>query len=300
MIVDEFRKYLLNIPGTSPKTAEQYIQHVKKFERFCTQKGCDMHELSDFNIAYDVLCDIKNNPEDIRSGKTELSNSYIRKIAYMVRVYYRFCLQFGHKTTDDPFRFGIGFKRKKPKKPDHFDPEDPNLARVLAYPRTIRDKALIWLLFSSAIRTSESINLKITDVYPHHVYIQNGKGGKGRNAPICPQTSIYINSQIDDLRSRGYAGEWLFPRHDLDGNMTASGLRKLLSRMAQNLKIDKLHPRMFRHSFAFRMLEAGAELYEVQHWLGHEDIRTTMIYTHPTDNHLETRYLSLEKKIKKY
>lgn len=292
-VQQKFRDFLIHQRRCCEVSAQQYMVHIEKYEHHALNFGIhDILTIDTYPVAFEVLISLKTSGD--RFGRP-LSDSYIKKIEYMVSIYWQFAFLFGYRKTENPFKYGSSIRKPKFSAPRYFDSNSDELKQVLAYPRTMRDKALIWILFSSAVRTSEATNLLIDDVDSESIRIRNGKGNKDRTAPICPQTKRYIDAHLEDLQGRGYSGPWLFPRFDLSGPILPGTLRKFLFRMGRNLGLEKLYPRMLRHSFAARMLEAGAELYEVKEWMGHEDIRTTMIYTHPTQTHLRRRYRELTK-----
>lgn len=149
----------------------------------------------------------------------------------------------------------------------------------------LRNKAILELLYSSGLRVSELLNMKISDLFFKDELIRVlGKGSKQRMVPIGSSAIKWIEEYLTKVRP-------LFEKRSISENIIFLNKRgKKLSRMAiwkivnqyckeANIK-KKVHPHTFRHSFATHLLEGGADLRAVQEMLGHSDISTTQIYTH--------------------
>jgi integrase/recombinase XerD len=162
--------------------------------------------------------------------------------------------------------------------------------------RGYRDRALLELLYASAVRRKELVELRIKNIDLKHqmLSINQGKGRKDRRVPLslraCQWVEFYLNDirpRIATLQSMDYlfinnTGKHYTPH-------TASDLVHkylLLAGVA-----DEGACCVFRHSAATHMLEEGADLRYIQEFLGHADISTTQIYTHVSINKLTEVYL---------
>ncbi|MBM4170546.1 MAG: site-specific tyrosine recombinase XerD [Ignavibacteria bacterium] len=149
----------------------------------------------------------------------------------------------------------------------------------------LRDKAILELLYSSGLRVSELINLKINDLFfTDEVIRVLGKGSKERIVPIGSSASKWVQDYLfktrpsleNKIRSQNFV--FLNKRGKKLSRMWIWKIVELYSKAAGIEK--EIHPHTFRHSFATHLLEGGADLRAVQEMLGHADISTTQIYTH--------------------
>jgi len=148
----------------------------------------------------------------------------------------------------------------------------------------LRNKSIILLLYSSGLRVSELINLKLTNLYLDDDIIKIfGKGSKERLVPIGNIAKLTLVKYIENIRHKNCK------KNNSNGAIFLTNRGKGLSRktvwniiklIALKSPINKkISPHTFRHSFATHLLEGGADLRTVQALLGHESISTTQIYT---------------------
>jgi integrase/recombinase XerD len=149
----------------------------------------------------------------------------------------------------------------------------------------LRDKALLEVMYSSGLRVSEAINLKMNDLFFGEEIIRVlGKGSKERIVPIGSSavewTKIYF-VQSRPLLERRMKSQNIVFLNNRGTRLSRMGVWKIVDRYAKEAEVYKdVHPHTFRHSFATHLLEGGADLRAVQEMLGHADISTTQIYTH--------------------
>ena len=144
---------------------------------------------------------------------------------------------------------------------------------------------MLEVLYSSGLRVSELINLKISDLFLADEVIRVlGKGNKQRIVPIGSSAinwlnKYFLNSRIF-LEKKDKSKNIVFLNNRGTG-LTRMGVWKIILYYTNEAKIIKeVHPHTFRHSFATHLVEGGADLRAVQEMLGHADISTTQIYTH--------------------
>lgn len=155
----------------------------------------------------------------------------------------------------------------------------------LSKPSGERDKAMLEVLFSSGLRVSELVNLRLHDISFHEAFLRIvGKGNKERLVPIgsaaLAQLERYITlSRVHvsiDHGSRDYVFINRFGKR-----LSRISVFKLVKQLAEQAGVRKvISPHTLRHSFATELVKHGADLRAVQQMLGHESITTTEIYTH--------------------
>lgn len=154
-----------------------------------------------------------------------------------------------------------------------------------------RDKAILELLYSSGLRVSELISLKLESYYPEQFQIKVlGKGNKERAVPIgkCAKEALdkYIAEGRTKLLTKKTRGEVFLNQRGQP--LTRSRIRQLIIHYARLGGIDKkVYPHLLRHTFASHLVENGADLRVIQELLGHANIATTQIYTHVNLKHLK-------------
>ena len=147
-----------------------------------------------------------------------------------------------------------------------------------------RNKAMIELMYATGLRVSELVNLEINDINLIDDYVRvYGKGKKERIIPMADITVKIIDEYINVYRNsllKGYLTDKVFISSYGKG-ITRQGFFKIIKKQAKEVGIAKdFSPHTLRHSFATHLLENGADLRSIGEMLGHENIKTTQIYTH--------------------
>lgn len=155
-----------------------------------------------------------------------------------------------------------------------------------------RDDALFELIYSCGLRISEACTLLIANVHLEERFILvHGKGDKERIVPFGQRAYEKIVIYIDEVRpklTRGRNVPELFVNYKGKA-ISRKGVWKRFKELEKMSGINaKVHT--LRHSFATHLLSGGADLRSVQELLGHSDLSTTTIYTHVTDNQLESAH----------
>ncbi len=158
----------------------------------------------------------------------------------------------------------------------------------------IRNKALFLLLYSSGIRISECVNLKLNNINKDQKTVKVlGKGNKERIVPISEQTytslMYYINTQRESLKKVN-SEDYLFLNKD--GNpITDRGVRYITTNICNKAGLySNISPHKFRHTLATSLLNSGMDLRIIQEILGHESLVTTQKYTHINSKQIQDIY----------
>ena len=162
----------------------------------------------------------------------------------------------------------------------------------------IRDKAIMEMFYATAVRRMELARIQISDIERSsedigHVRINKGKGEKDRYVPISPRALKCIDTYLDECRpalENFESDETLFLNNK--GNMFGdTQLSELVKKYLLKAGFDvNAACNVFRHSAATHMLENGANLRQIQEYLGHADLSTTQVYTHIVQTELNKAY----------
>ena len=164
----------------------------------------------------------------------------------------------------------------------------------------LRDALILELLYSTGIRVSELINIKLKDINRSDKKILiMGKGSKERYVLYGEVLDNLLDVYLSNSRSKlNKNSDYLILNKD--GNqITDRGIRLIISKILKKGEIDyHVSPHTLRHTFATHMLENGADLKSVQELLGHENLSTTQVYTHVTNERLRSVYLKTHPRAK--
>lgn len=162
----------------------------------------------------------------------------------------------------------------------------------LSAPAGPRDRAILEVLYSSGLRVSELLDLRLTDCYFDSGFVRViGKGNKARFVPIGGDAIKYTRQYVEHSRSqidiqKGDEDTLFLNRRGT--KLSRVTVFTTIKALAAAVGIHKtISPHTFRHSFATHLIEGGADLRAVQQMLGHESITTTEIYTHLDRDYLQ-------------
>lgn len=227
--------------------------------------------------------------------RTHAPASVVRAIA-AIRGFYRFLLAEGEISEDaSEGLLGVRIERRLPKALSRKatnrlledglpDSEDP---------LTIRNRALLQVLYATGCRVSETVDLTVEGYVRDHAVLRvRGKGQKERLTPLHPDSVKALDRYVAEVRPR------LVSRADGDTRSTVESERRMfLSQRGRPLDRQRIYeivrgaavraglpvaasPHTLRHSFATHLVEGGADLRVVQEILGHASLATTQVYTH--------------------
>lgn len=205
-----------------------------------------------------------------------------------VRVFFQWLVRRGHILADP----SAGIKLPKQKRPlPRGVMTRREVEKVLSQPNLdaplgLRDRALMELLYSSGLRASEIIGLKLYDVNlaEREVMVRNGKGGKDRVVPVGDVAAKYVELYLEEARRkllRGKEdGKWLFVGR-LKSRMERTSLNQhIVQRYCRQAGLRKhVTTHGFRHTCATHLLKGHADIRHIQELLGHESLESTRIYT---------------------
>jgi integrase/recombinase XerD len=163
-------------------------------------------------------------------------------------------------------------------------------------PRTLRNRALLELLYGTGARISEAVGLAVDDIdlgtEAQRVRLR-GKGGRARLVPLGrfarEALGAYLTRARPRIASRGRGTSGLF-LNARGGRLTRQGAWEVLQAAAERGGLNGVSPHMLRHSFATHLLDGGADVRVVQELLGHASVTTTQVYTLVTVDKLREVY----------
>ena len=266
-------------------TVESYIEDIYKYLEYI-EKNKHIYNALDINsnsiINYLSYLD-KNNYE---------KSTIVRKIT---------SIKLFHKYLNEKYNIpDVSTKIDKPrvrrKLPNILTIEEvDNLLNIqLSNAYDFRNKAMLELMYSSGLRVSELVELKIKDIDLDNGYVKCfGKGSKERIVPIGELAVDYLKKYIYEYRDsmkKGYYTENVFLNNH-GKKISRQGFFLIIKEIAKEKKIEKnITPHMLRHSFATHLLNNGADLRTIQEMLGHSSITTTQIYTNVSTDILKENY----------
>jgi integrase/recombinase XerD len=270
----DFIAYISVEKGLSRNTALSYSNDLARLKEFLEGRGRDLHELG--------RADILDYIEDLM--KKGISVSSVRRVMSSIRGFCRYLLLQG-LMEEDPSE-NLPSPKKWETLPKALTQSEVNglLKADRKGALNLRDSAMYELLYSSGLRVSELISLKLSDINLEAGFLRvMGKGSKERVIPASPGALGKVKQYMNELRPRllkNRQSEYVF--------VTSRGKPMTRQRFWHALKAYgnlagvKVSPHMLRHSFATHMLEGGADLRSLQEMLGHSDISTTQVYTKVT------------------
>ena len=285
-IIKEFVTYLTAEKGLSRNTVESYNFDLRKFHEFISSKGGDLFSFS--------RADIVDFIQNLRDSGYSLSS--ICRFISSVRGLCRFLVIEDLKKEDPSENLESPSKWERlPKSLSISEVKDlleSAFPSETAEPILVRDHVMFELLYSSGLRVSELISLKLEDIHLESGFLRVvGKGSKERIVPVNIRTLERIKSYIGHHRlkilKKKRSTHLFVTRRGKP--MTRQRFWQTIKTFGKRLGID-ISPHTIRHSFATHLLEGGADLRSLQKMLGHSDISTTQIYTKVTTERLKHIY----------
>lgn len=284
-LVQQYLNYVRVEKGLSENTRLAYGRDLKRFEEFAALQKLKLDEIGRSDIV-DYLRTLYRAKLDSRSVARHLIT---------LRNFYRYLLT-EEIIKEDP-AMNVETPKFRMRLPTHLSVDEIN--RLILQPDTttalgLRDRAMIELLYSTGLRVSELLNLKLGDMQMESGCLRCiGKGNKERLVPMGKSAITTVEDYAQRARPillRERESPYVFlNRHG--GRIGRMGFWRKLSEYGRRAGLRvKLKPHMLRHSFATHLLEGGADLRSVQLMLGHADISTTQIYTHVVKDRLKQVY----------
>lgn len=276
--IKQFKDYLKLERSLSDNSIEAYVHDIVKLKQFL--------ELS--NLAVDALAVNVVHLQDFLEYINELGMSAQSQARVLsgIKAFYKYLI-FEDLADKDPTLLIDGPKlgRKLPDTLSYHEIEQLLQAIDHSTPEGQRNRALLEVLYSSGLRVSELVDLRLTNIYADIGFLRiTGKGNKERLVPIGREAIKYLKIYTEEVRvqlsiAAGHENYVFLNRRGK--KLTRVMIFTIIKKLSKIAGIAKnISPHTFRHSFATHLIEGGADLRAVQEMLGHESITTTEIYTH--------------------
>lgn len=254
----------LKIQRYSDSSIKNYYSNLNQFLCLASRKFSSAEEISVFDIEKYIFWKIK---------KDNISASHQRIILASISKFYDLVLGKS-----------MNLKHLYPKRNEHKLPNYLTISEVkklIEVTDNLKHKSIIMLLYSGGLRLSEVINLKITDIDSKAmtINIRQAKGKKDRQVMLSENFLIILRQYYAKYQPSCYLFEG-------QNNVQYSGrsIQQVVQQSALKMGLTKtISPHILRHSFATHLLESGTDIRYIQELLGHNNIKTTEIYTHITD-----------------
>ena len=265
--------------GSSINTIEAYKRDLKLFFSFLKDKKLQIK-----NVKEDTVKKFLESEKN--KGKSE--NTISREVSSL-KQFFKFLYEEKIIKTNPTFQIKkIKSSKILPKLLSYNDIEFLiKIAKEIGknqYEKKL-NVVLIETLYSTGLRVSELVSLRLTDVLGNpEMILVKGKGSVERLVPLSKNARDSINDWLLEREKKeiNKKSKYLFPSKSKKGYLNREKVFVILKKIAKNTKIDPkmVSPHILRHSFATHMLANGADLRIIQTLLGHSDISTTEIYTH--------------------
>ena len=292
-MIDDFLQYLRQERGQAKQTQLTYSGILNRFTHWANEEqGIDDWSLVDLCVLTDYLKHEQTRKVPMgqdKQKKLSVETVYLEIAA--LRAFFNFCEREHHLKSNPAEHLSLPRRWKRLPKSlstEEIDtllkPEEPET------PSRLCDYAVFELAYASGLRISELCHIRLEQLHLDAGFVQViGKGNKERVVPVGRSASNALNRYLQ-------VGRPALVTSKTPGNVFLTTRGTAFARVTMWLRIKKraeragieraLTPHMLRHSFATHLLENGTDLRYIQRIMGHNSSKTTEIYTHVSNEHL--------------
>lgn len=292
--INSFIDYLKNQRNYSDYTINNYYKDLIDYSLF----------LDSHNLQFDKM-DYKKCVEYLRYlDEKKLKRTSISRKLSSLRTFYKY-LVLNNKSDNNPFML-VSSPKKEKRIPKFINYE--NIEEIFKMPDINtevgqRERVILEILYSSGVRVSELVNIKIKDIdFSEKTIVITGKGNKERMVSFGDYAKDAINLYIKDGRKKllgDIDSEYLIVGHNKE-SLTTRRVEQIIDDIIKHTSIKlNITPHVFRHTFATHLLDQGCDLIVVQELLGHASLSSTEIYTHVSNEQIRNVYLNAHPRSKR-
>ncbi len=253
----------MKLRGFSSKTIKSYLYYTTEILKFANKSPKTIN-----------TNDIRNYLEKLANEKK--SNSTLNTAYSSLKFYFE-------KILRRKFFINIPRAKKSKKLPEVFTKTE--IKKILAMVQNVKHKLILALMYSSGLRVSEIINVKVKDLDLENqtLKVRQAKGAKDRMTIMSKKVAGVLQKYVKNKKANDYIFE-----NAQRGKLTERAVQKVFTAALKKSKIKKKAScHSLRHSFATHLLEAGTNIRYIQELLGHARLETTQIYTKVANNKIK-------------
>ncbi|MEZ9338261.1 MULTISPECIES: tyrosine recombinase XerC [Vibrio] len=281
--LSRFYEYLRSEKGLSLHTQRNYKQQLETMAAHLVTLG--LKDWGQVDAAWVRQLASKGMREGMKASSiaTRLSS---------LRSFFDFLVLRGEMTAN-PAK-GVSAPRKQRPLPKNLDVDE--VGQLLDVneddPLSIRDRAMMEVMYGAGLRLAELVGINLKDVLGRQGEIRViGKGDKERKAPFSGLAKEWVDKWLKVRGDLASSGEKALFVSKLGTRISHRSVQKRMEEWGKKQSVaSHISPHKLRHSFATHVLESSQNLRAVQELLGHENISTTQIYTHLDFQHLAQAY----------
>ncbi|MEW9548521.1 site-specific tyrosine recombinase XerD [Nonomuraea sp. NPDC050783] len=289
-VLSSYLAHLAVERGLAANTLASYRRDLRRYVEHLQARGrADLGEVGEADVQAFLAA--------LREGDGEhpalVASSAARAVS-AVRGLHRFALREGVTAHDPAHQVRPPRQLRKLPKPITVD----EVERLIAAsgpdgaPLTLRNRALLEVLYGTGARISEAVGLAVDDLEDDQVRLR-GKGGRTRVVPLGRYARAALDAYLvrarPGLLAHGHGTPAVF-LNARGGPLTRQGAWEVLQAAAERAGLRGISPHVLRHSFATHLIDGGADVRVVQELLGHASVTTTQVYTLVTVDKLREVY----------
>ncbi|WP_372935228.1 site-specific tyrosine recombinase/integron integrase [Mariniphaga sediminis] len=251
------------------------IQYIQIFEDELRDRNYSENTISSYrSVLSQFLADFDTEPEYISEKEIKIylrnskSQSLLKQRIGALKRFYQYVMK-------QPLKFKyIDYPRPEERLPEILSQAE--VKRLFEACSNLKHLAILYIFYSTGMRKSELINLKITDIDSEQmiIRIEQGKGKKDRNVPLSEKTLKILRKYY-----RKYKPNYYLFNGQFSNQYSAESIRNFIKDYAEKAGIRKrVYPHLLRHCNATHLYESGTDLSVIQDLLGHRQIKTTKRY----------------------
>jgi integrase/recombinase XerD len=256
----------LELKNYSKNTIKTYVNYFKDFLEYFDETELEKITTENINSYILELIKEKNISTSQQNQRINAIKFYYEKVLGRRKEYYN-----------------IERPRQERKLPDVLSKEE--IKAMLNATINLKHKSIIAIIYSCGLRRNETVELKISDIDSKRmvIKIRKGKGNKDRYIQLSEGLLNLLRQYYNKYNPK----VWLF-EGQTGGKYGAESILRVIKTSARKANIHKrVYPHLLRHSYATHQLEQGIDIRFIQHWLGHESIKTTQRYTHVSEHNFK-------------